>query len=36
MLSIKFNGKWLEAQVPGFQVISVSGRELMSYDVNET
>lgn len=35
MLSIKFNGKWLEAQVPGFQVISVSGRELMSYDVNE-
>ncbi|WP_304756945.1 distal tail protein Dit [Faecalibaculum rodentium] len=35
MLSIKFNGKWLEAQVPGFQVISVSGRELMSYDVND-
>lgn len=35
MLNIKFDGKWLEAQVPGFQVISVSGRELMSYDVNE-
>lgn len=35
MLNIKFDGKWLEAQVPGFQVISVSGRELMSYDVND-
>ncbi len=31
--AVRFNGKWLDNEVPGFRTLCVSGRELMSCEV---
>lgn len=33
--ALKFNGKWLEEEIPGYQTLTVSGREMLSTEITD-
>ena len=34
--AVKFNGKWIDNEIPGFKTLYVSGRELMECEISDT
>ena len=34
--AMQFNGKWIEAEIPGYRTLYVSGREIISAEITDT